>query len=163
MKPGNSTPEICDWRIKAIPFRDPSAMMEPNWGAILGALLFIGGIFAGLINRALFALSMAGLATGLISILFRGRLARRSWRKVQAVVIDKEHKHVLGNPGQNGGVQMCWAFRLVCEFELNGRRFTVTPDYWSTFISENSVQNFLGKVVTPDGKCQLWVNPKNPL
>lgn len=62
-----------------------------------------------------------------------------------------------------GGVQMCWAFRLVCEFELDGRRFTVTPDYWSTFISEGSVQNFLGKVVSPDGKCQLWVNPKNPL
>lgn len=167
MKSGNNPPEIPDWRIKAIPFNDPSAMMETNWGAIFGTILFMSGIFAGLMIKTLFAIgiaiAVAGLAIGLISILLRGRIARRNWKKVQAVVIDKECKRVLGNPGQNGGVTTCWAFRLLCEFELEGRRFTVTPDYWSTFISEGSVQGFLEKVVSPDGKCQLWVNPKNPL
>lgn len=163
MKSGNSLSEMCDWRIKAIPFRDQYAKMETNWGALFGVFLFIGGIFAGLMIKALFAISIAGLVIGLVSILFRGRIVRRNWKKVQAIVIDKEHKRVLGTPGQRGGAKVCWAFRLLCEFELNGKRFTVMPDYWSTFISESSVQNFLGKVVSPDGTCQLWVNPRNPL
>lgn len=163
MKSGSSLSEMRDWRIKAISFRDQHAMMEANWGVFLGAFIFIGGIFAGLMIKALFAISIAGLVIGLVSVLFRGRIVRRNWKKVEAIVIDKEQKSVLGPPGQRGGAKVCWAFRLLCEFELNGKRFTVTPDYWSTFISESSVQGFLGKVVSSNGKCQLWINPNNPL
>lgn len=163
MKSENSSPEMPDWRIKTIPFKDQYAMVETNWGALFGAFLFIGGIFAGFKIKVLFAISISGLVIGLVSILFRGRIVRKNWIKVQANAIDKEHNTVLGTPGQRGGARVCWAFQLLCEFELNGKRFTVTPGYWSTFISESSVQRFLEKVVSSDGKCQLWVNPKNPL
>ncbi len=163
MKSGTGFSELRDWRIKSIPFRDEHAMVETNGWALFGAFLFLGGILAGFLIKALFVISMAGLVIGLVGILFRARIARRNWKMVQAIVIDKECKRVLGAPGQKGGVKTCWAFRLLCEFEMHGKRFTVTPDYWSTFLSESGMQGFLEKVVSADGKCQLWVNPGNPL
>lgn len=156
-------PAISEWRIKPIPFRNPSAMMETNWGALLGALFFIGGIIAGFKVPALFSMALGGLVIGLVSIFWRGRIVRRNWKKVLAQCTDKEWKSVLGAPGQRGGIRKAWAFQLLCEFELEGTRYTVTPGYWSTFISEERLRKFLDKVISPDGTCQLWVNPENPL
>jgi len=99
----------------------------------------------------------------LVSILFKGRIIRRNWVKILAQCTDKEWKSVLGAPGRNGGVSKTWIFQLLCEFELDGKRYTVTPGYWSTFFSESQLQKFLNKVISPEDKCQLWVNPKNPL
>jgi hypothetical protein len=163
MKSENNSSEACDWRIKPIPYRDPYVMMDTHWGAIFGALLFIGGIFAGFQMKAFFAISIVGLLIGLISILFRGRIIRRNWKKVTANVIDQEYKRVLGPPGLRGGAGKNWAFRLLCEFDLGGKRYTVTPCCWSTFVSESSVNAFLENIVSPAEKCQIWVNPKNPL
>jgi hypothetical protein len=162
MKSVEDSSEINEWRIKHIPFRDPYAKMETNWGALLGALLFIVGIFAGLKAKTLFLISFLGIVLGLVSILFKGRILRKNWIKVLAQCTDKEWKSVLGALGRNGGVRKTWTFQLLCEFELDGKRYTVTPGYWSTFISESQLQKFLDKVISPDRKCQLWVNPKNP-
>ena len=163
MKPTKKSSEKGDWRIKTIPFRDDSAMMETNWGALLGALLFLVGISAGFKVKALFLISIAGLVLALFSILFRGRIVRRHWKKVSAQCIDREIKRVLGNPGLRGGAGKTWAFQLLCEFEISGKQYTVTPGYWTTFISERRLQTFLDRVISLDGKCQLWVNPDNPL
>jgi hypothetical protein len=114
-------------------------------------------------NEGFFAISIVGLLIGLISILFRGRTIRRNWKKVTANVIDQEYKRVLGPPGLRGGAGKNWAFRLLCEFDLGGKRYTVTPCCWSTFVSESSVNAFLENIVSPAEKCQIWVNPKNPL
>ena len=165
MKSEKDSAEINEWRIKTIHFRNPNSMMETNWGAFLGALFFIvgiGGFFFGLKVEVLFSVSIFGIALALISILFKGRMLRRSWLKVLAQCKDKEWKKVLGAPGRNGGVSKTWTFQLLCEFELNGKRYTVTPGYWSTFVSESRLRKFLDKVISVDGKCQLWVNPKNP-
>ncbi|MGB5444164.1 MAG: hypothetical protein WBM99_01550 [Psychromonas sp.] len=151
------------WRIKPIPFRDPYSKMKTNWGALFGALLFVVGIFAGFKIEALFIVSLLGFVLMLVCIFLKGRILRRNWVKVLAQCTDKEWKPVLGAAGRNGGVSKTWAFQLLCEFELNGTRYTVTPGYWSTFISESRLQTFLGKVTSSDGKCLLWVNPKNPL
>ena len=159
---GNSSEKI-EWHIKPIHFRDPYTMMKTNWGAILGALLFIVGIFAGLKIGALFSISVFGLILAISSVIFRGRMVRRNWKRVLARCIDKEWKKVLGAPSQSGGIRINWTFQLLCEFELDGKRYTVTLGYWSTFISENRLKKFLDKAVAPDGKCQLWINPKNPL
>ena len=163
MKPAGDSSEKNEWHIKLIPFREPNAMMETNWGALLGAVIFIGGIFAGLKIGALFLISMFGLILALVSILFRGRIIRKNWNKVLAQCTEKEWKRVLGAPSQRGGVRWTWTFQLLCKFELDGKRYTVTPGYWSTFISERRLQKFLNKVISSDGTCQLWVNPKNPL
>ena len=136
--------------------------MDTNWGALFGALLFIGGIFGGLRVGALYSISIFGLIIALVCILLRARTARRNWRKVMARCTDKEWKKVIGAPSQNGGVRRTWTFQLLCEFELDGKRYIVTPGYWSTFISENRLRKFLDKVISPNGTCQLWVNPENP-
>lgn len=163
MKPAGDPTGKNEWHIKPVHFRDPYAMMETNWGAVFGALLFIGGIFAGLKDGVLFSISIFGLLFALFSTLRKGRIIRRNWIKVSAQCTDKEWKRVLGRMGQNGGVRMMWSFQLLCEYELNGKRYTVTPGYWSTFISEDRLKKFLGKVIYPYGKCQLWINPENPL
>lgn len=162
MKPVGDSAEESGWRIQSIPSRDPYAMMETNWGAVLGALFFIGGIFAGLKVAALFLISIFGLVLALISILFRGRIVRRNWKKYWPNARTRNGKSP-GDTWPRGGVRLTWTFQLLCEFELDGNRYTVTPEYWSTFISENRLQKFLDKVISPDGACQLWVNPKNPL
>lgn len=163
MKPVGDSLDKTEWRIKPILFRDPSAMMKTNWGAILGALFFIGGTFAGLKVGVLFSISLFGLVLGLGSILYQGRLARKNWERVSAQCTDREWKQVLGATGPSGGVRLAWTFQLLCEFQLNGKRYAVTPGYWSTFRSESRLKKFLGKVISLDGKCQLWVNPENPL
>jgi hypothetical protein len=163
MMPAEDSSDKSQWRIKTIPFRDPVAKMETNWGALFGALLFVAGGVAGLKVKALFSISFFGLVLALVCIFFQGRLVRRNWEKVSAQCIDKEWKRVLGKPGLKGGVRETWAFQLLCEFELEGKLYTVTPGYWSTFISAGRLEKFLDRVLSSDGKCQLWVNPKNPL
>jgi hypothetical protein len=163
MKSSRDHLEKNKWRIKPIPFNDPYAMIETNWGAVIGTFLFIGGLFAGIKNGALFAISILGLIFGLLSILYRARSVRKNWVQVSAQCVDKEWNNVLGAAGQSGGVRLIWSFQLLCELELDGNRYTVTPSYWSTFISERRLQQFLGRIILPDGTCQLWVNPENPL
>ncbi|MCF8070148.1 MAG: hypothetical protein K9L30_16315 [Desulfobacterales bacterium] len=162
MKFAEESSKKSEWRIKPIHYRDPHAMMKTNWGALFGAILFVGGIFAGLKVNVLYLISVFGLVTGLISIFFRGRIERRNWKKVVGQCTDREWKRVPGTPGQRGGSRMVWTFQLLCEFELGGKIYTVTPGYWSTFISEARLVKFLDKVILPDGKCRLWVNPENP-
>ncbi len=162
MKPVGDSSEKNEWRIRPIHHRDPYAKMKTNWGALLGALLFMVGIFAGLKVGALFSISIFGLALALVSILLRGRRVRKNWTKVHAQCTDREWKKVLGAPSQHGGVRLAWTFQLLCEFEWEGARYTVTPEYWSTFISEGRLLKFLDTVISKNGACQLWVNPKNP-
>ncbi|MCP3889881.1 MAG: hypothetical protein GY702_13555 [Desulfobulbaceae bacterium] len=155
-----------EWRIKQIPFRNPHAMIETNWGALVGAFLFIGGIggiIAGYKIDALLPIAVSGITLALISLLFKNRILRRNWVKVYAQCIDKEYGSVIGRPGLHGGSGKTWTFQLLCTFELAGKNYTVTPGYWSTFFSENRVRKFLDKAISPDEMCHLWVNPKNPL
>jgi len=163
MKPIESPSDKSDWRIKDIPFHDDYTMIETNWGALLGALLFLLGIFAGFKIKELFSISFVGLVLMIVSTFMRGRNVRRNWEKVSAQCIDQETNWVFGTPGLRGGSRKNWTFRLLCEFKMDGTQYTVTPGYWTTFISESRVQTFLNKVISVDGKCQLWVNPKNPL
>lgn len=163
MKRTKSNSENSEWRIKSIPFQDEYKMMKTNWGALFGALLFIFGIFAGFKEKELFLISLIGLVLMLLSVLQRGRNVRRGWKKITTKCIDKETKRTLGKPGSNGGIRYVWTFQLLCEFEMGGKPYTVTPKHWTTFTSESSLQKFLNKVISSDGTCQLWVNPKNPL
>ena len=58
MKSGNHQIKASEWRIKPIPFRDPYLRLETNWGAVFGALLFLGGIVAGFKIEALFVVAI---------------------------------------------------------------------------------------------------------
>ena len=94
---------------------------------------------------------------------FSGSNCSQKLEKVLAQCTDEEWKSILGAVGPKGGVRMTWAFQLLCEFEMDGKRYRVAPGYWSTFISEDRLPKFLDKAISPDGRCQLWVNPENHL
>ncbi|MFW5733543.1 MAG: hypothetical protein ACOCWR_00625 [Oceanidesulfovibrio sp.] len=103
-----------------------------------------------------------GLVVMFVSLWHGGRRVRRDWRRVQARVLDKEIYEDIGYAdGADSGTT--WFFTLLCEFELNGETYRVTPSFWRSFGTQSGVRRFLEKVVNRNGLCELWVNPKNPL
>lgn len=155
------------WRIQLIPYDDPSKpiRMETNWLALVGMLAFIGGVAAALLTRkpAYAGVSGAGFIFALLGLLLKGRMKRRSWIIVKAACLDRETRKMRTSGGARRVGGWTWAFRLICQFDLNGQNYTVTPSYWRTFRSEESVDCFFAKTISGDGICALHVNPHNPL
>ncbi len=108
------------------------------------------------------AVMASGLVVMFVSLWYGGRRARRNWQRVQARVLNKEIYEDVGyadgaEPGKT------WFFTLLCEFDLNGETYRVTPSFWRSFATKSGVERFLEKVVNRNGLCELWVNPQNPL
>ena len=149
------------WRIPLIPFNDSSKpiMIQTNWFAVLGAIVFVGGLGLSFHKddiRYVYA-ALGGLAFALAGIWFVAKFRRRNWVKVEARCMDKDVQ-----TGFNGEGAF-WAFRLLCTFAYQGKNYSVTPIFWRGFTSKNSINDFLGKKIQQDGRCFLYVNPKNPL
>ncbi|MBN2008867.1 hypothetical protein JW960_05940 [candidate division KSB1 bacterium] len=155
-------------RIKYIPYRE-SMHMEKNLGALLGALVFIGGIL--IIGRTPFApingrqdswifVSVAGLCWCALALILKNRKLRKNWIRVKARCLDREIWKGDTNDGDTGKT---WYFILLCEFDLHGRTYKVTPGYWTTFATKGSVTRFLDKRITTGGLVEIYVNPDNPL
>jgi hypothetical protein len=156
-------------RIQYIPFERTLKPMKPNWGALVGALIFIGGILlmgrTGL-ERSFHCqgfwiyISFGGLLFALYSLLVGGRRVRRNWKRVKARCLDQE---IFIEYSDDGDAGKSWSFILLCEFEFNGYTYRVTPDFWTTFITKGSVSRFLSKRVYSEGFCDIFINPDNPL
>ncbi len=93
------------------------------------------------------------------------RVKRSAWPIVQARCIEHSlHK------GRNMEGSVFWSLRLVCEINFAGTTYQVIPLVgWSdlsksesVFWSEAKAQAFITQVISPNGKCKLRVNPKNP-
>jgi hypothetical protein len=57
-----------------------------------------------------------------------------------------------------------WCWRIVCEYEYQGKRINVTPVVnWRPFLSEREANNFIERHISYDGACRLHINPANPL
>lgn len=107
-------------------------------------------------------LMAAGLLIALISLLLHGRRIRRDWIRVEAKCIDREiYEDFSYTDGED--TKKVWYFRLLCEFELNGRQYRVTPNFWRSFATKRGISNFLENNISSDGMCELHVNPSNPL
>jgi len=152
------------WRIQLIPYDDPlkPKMMETNWGALAGAVVFcLGclGILPGAksLGWIFWAYVAGGCGFALISLLLGGRVRRRGWLRIKAVFLDQECN--TDSDSEEGAY-----FRLRCRFELQGNTYTVTPaNFWRSFTSEAALHRFLTKTIGDDGMCWLRVNPQNPL
>ncbi|MDQ7825076.1 MAG: hypothetical protein RDV48_19905 [Candidatus Eremiobacteraeota bacterium] len=151
------------WRIEHIPSESESRV-QANPLAALGALVFVGCIIMALVIKAADAVrlvwllsGMAGFGLSLLAGWYKARQERRSWIRLKARCIDREWHSVRVPKGTT------WTFRILCEFTLEGRHYKATPVYWTTFISEKALTDFLEKVIAPDGTCELYVNPKDPL
>lgn len=163
------------WRIPYIPY-EKEVKVESNGLAALGALVFLGSVgflsFKIMNNDAPKGITLylvgavAGLVLGIFGVWSKARRERQKWVKVNAKCIDREWQRIQTTRGSAAGGMgggWTWAFRLLCEFDFQGKHFKVTPGYWTTFISEESLKSFFDKRIATDGLCELWVNPKNPL
>ena len=151
--------ENAGWRIKSIPYDDPSKPMSmpTNWYAVGGLIVLVGGLWLAFREKkkVYLGVAVAGFLFMAISVLFRTFTRRRGWTMVPARCLDRD----VAQGGRNE-----YQFRLRCQFELSGRTYTVTPKvHWRTFKSVEAVETFLSEVMKPDNTCSLHVNPKNPL
>lgn len=92
MTPTGNSSDKNEWRIQPISFHDPNAMMETNWGALLGALLFVVGIVGSLKAGALVLVAVFGLLFALLSLLFRARTVRKNWQKLRHIAPTRNGK-----------------------------------------------------------------------
>lgn len=170
--------EVDSPRIQHIPYGRPK-VVKPNGWCLVGVLIFISGIFGpALIGRifgpdavklpkilelksewVIVAVCLSGLLIMAIGLIRSGQKNRRHWIRVQARCLDQDYWREWSDGPDDGKT---WTFRVLCEIELNGRTYRVTPGYWSSFGAQRSVQRFLDKNIK-DGMCELHVNPDDPL
>ena len=158
------------WRIKWIPHEasNQTLAVKGNPVTALGALGFVAGIALVLSteNRQWTALIVGGLIVMFGSLLYSARKKRADWVKLPARCIDREMGKGIGRGGKP-----VWSFRILCEFEYDGREYRVTPTHWlnvsyQTFAEDKGrsvVERELARVVGVDGMCWLYINPENPL
>lgn len=92
--------------------------------------------------------------------LFLARRAQgQSWIPVPAQMIDVEIREY-----REGG-QSHYSFRLLCEFEFDGRRRQATPacSKMVAMRSEAQVRDYLARYIDQTGKCRIWIDPTEPV
>jgi hypothetical protein len=159
------------WRIRWIPWQAPDTpeyIHSKNPLPLIGAALFLGAIFlpgrriGGItisVNMTI-AGAVAGLALAMIGIIYVAHQRQAGWERVDARCIDRE----IGKC-EDADRTVTWAYRLICVFTYQGQEYTVTPEplHLIGFHSEHRVQEYLRQRIQPDGRCQLWIDPRNPL
>ena len=152
------------WRIAHIPAAFESKVQMNPFG-LLGAILFFGCLLRAMIIKTGDAVRLRwvagavfGLGVGLLAGWYRARRERRSWVKVKAQCLDREWHLIRIKSGRT-----TWVFRILCTFDFEGKQYRATPIYWTTFFSEGALMRFLEKAIAPDGTCELYVNPRDPL
>ena len=105
---------------------------------------------------------MAGLAITMLGIISAAFQKQAGWKCIDAQCIDREIGECEKDPGV---MTSTWVYRLVCVFNYEGKEYKVTPEpsHLTSFSSERQVQKYLDERIQPGGRCQLWINPKNPL
>ena len=155
------------WRIKIIPFDDPTKpMFVFNGFAMLGAIGFCAGVFLIFSNRAETGLGLkiavGSLAFALFGVWFKTRRQESGWQEVAGRCVDRELRKVLVEGGKGSG--WGWYWRVVCEYEFNGQTLRVTPNVqWMNCTSEANAMKFIQKRIAESGSCRLRINPNNPL
>ena len=152
-----------EWKIKYIPYQTKPTMVK-NYGALVGASIFISGVFIpsmlGLHSHWILWICLLGLTVMFSSLLISGRSERKNWIKLEAYCIDSEIKQELSMDPEGGKT---WNFRLICQYTFNGKTYRVTPDFWRSFATESGIKRFLEKNIHSNSTCQLYINPENPL
>ena len=118
-------------------------------------------------------LMISPILAGLLLIGLRAFIAKRrraGWIAVRARCTDRDiRKTFVGDPSTSR--QRGWQCRIVCEFDHAGQNHRITPNVrWKFLLNREAdfplkpdVEEFLDSKISPEGHCQLRVNPKNPL
>jgi len=155
-------------RIAMIPYDDPAKAMrfQTNWPGLACMLVFVILVIAhfttGMAPEHLLPALALTLLCGILSVFVRARMSYSRWIRVRGKCLDRELH--LGYSGLGYG----WSWRWLCEYELDGVTYQVTPAYWRSWgrggeRSKRQAERFANRVVDESGSIELWVNPANPL
>ena len=97
-------------------------------------------------------------------LFFKGRLTK--WVKIEAYCYDIDIRqmtnYIRGRPRSG------WSYRILCEFDFNGKRYQATPEgydgaRWRLFASQQEVSSFLEATVRKEERFPLLINMHKPL
>jgi hypothetical protein len=161
------------WRIQWIPWWEPGKpeyISPKNPIPLIGVAIFLWALLWN--QRPFFSISLSvnqvivvaftGLVIAMFGMVLSALQKQAGWVRIDAQCIDREVGECLGDPE---GRYPTWGYRLVCVFSYDANEYTVTPEpsHLIGFNSERQVEKYLSERINPDGYCQLWINPKNPL
>jgi len=161
--------EAKGWRIAMIPYDDPTKAMkhDTNWPSLLFMVIFMAStilfVVADTLSRDIALMGIGGGLLGMfISVFIKMRLKYKHWVKVPAQCLDRELQVGRGSKGY------AWSWRWLCEYQLAGSTYRVTPTYWLSWGPGNDRAKrraiSFGKKISDDtGNMELWINPENPL
>jgi hypothetical protein len=137
---------------------------------ILGFICFFGGPV--LLSKPNFSIwsgisiMVFGLVLLISSRYTAGLYLYGRFVPVEAVCIDREVREFI-DPDSIGSLikNTFWKPRILCKFQFQGCSYQVTPIIVKIFAfnTKEEVHCFLDKRIDENGKCTLWINPKNPL
>lgn len=98
----------------------------------------------------------------LLGVALSALQLQSGWKRVEARCIDREIREYGKEPGE---MTSSWGYRLICGYDLDGTEYRVTPEpsNLAAFRSREHVETYLSGRIDPNGRCQLWINPRNPL
>lgn len=165
------------WRIQHISWLPDDKVETYNPKSPVTWFLIIAGLFCFLGSPVL--LSQQIFSTGIIiSIMIFGLVLLMSSRfaagyfryghfvPVEAVCMDREIREYKDPDSMEAFNNITfWQPRILCAFEFQNKTYKVTPIIVkiNAFRKEETAKKFLDKRIDENGKCTLWINPKNPL
>jgi len=165
-----------DWRIKHIDWkncRKTSMIHQTRFSmfCIIAGLLTMAVSLILVISKQVSIAYLLGWPLGM-GIIFLGRMQARGddykdWFQVEATCHDRESHSYQGRSIDHRQENQLdeYAIRILCSYKHKGEEWFVTPIVSKVMAisSQKGVDRFLDEHIGINGKCTLWVNPKDPL
>jgi hypothetical protein len=162
------------WRIRWVAGREtgPRRPWVRSRTAAMAAILAAAGValhgaiaLIGIAPMWTFALTAGLCSVPIVCLWIAVRQYGRRWVAVRGICIDHEIRKVRRPRSRPaGGGAYRWEYRLLCEFELGGRRFRTTPQTRddARLTSKHAITGYIDTQLAADGSCRLWVDRQNP-
>ena len=172
LKKWQDTARDAGWRIKFIAWQDRLEMVYNTPFTIFtgfgGALLFFASITLVMVKGfPTWYLGFAGFGIfmGIMGRFYAAWHKYHRWPSVTAQVLDKEIRDFQVPKKGMVGMRTIWSFRVLCEFNYQGRTYQVTPITTNImdFRSKSALEKYLEETITLSQTCTIWINPDNVL